>query len=273
MDLVVIGGSGLLGQETTRQARRAGARVLATYHRRVPAIAGVQWRPLDIRNRDEVMDLIQQVRPAAIINAAFRQADWVTTADGAMHVAAAAACAAARLVHVSSDAIFSGRASSYDETCSPDPTTPYGAAKAAAETAVKGLAPDAVIARTSLIIGGGDSQHERYVHALAAGTTRGVLFTNDVRCPVHVTDLASGLLELARSRYSGIHHLAGADALSRHELGVLIARRDGLDGAELPGGLRTEGPLDVRLDCGMTQARLKTRLRGAREFLATELDH
>jgi dTDP-4-dehydrorhamnose reductase len=143
--------------------------------------------------------------------------------------------------------------------------------KAAAETAVRGITPTAVIARTSLIIGNGDSQHERHVHALAAGAVTGALFTDDVRCPVHVTDLASALLELATSPYAGIHHVAGADAISRYEFGVLIARRDGLDQAALPAGLRAgtglRGPIDVRLDSTNTQARLKTRLRGAREFL------
>ena len=46
---------------------------------------------------------------------------------------------------------------------------------------------------------------------------------------------------------------------------------------ELPTGLRARtgppGALKVRLDCTMTQSRLTTRLRGAREFLTTALDH
>jgi dTDP-4-dehydrorhamnose reductase len=275
MDLLVVGGSGFLGQEVLRQARLAGTRVVATFHSHASPIAGVDWRALDIRRRDDVTALVEQIRPAVVVNAAFRQTDWATTADGGMHVAAAAAAVGARLVHVSSDAVFSGRAGRYDETCPPDPTTPYGAAKAAAETAVKGLDPAAVIARTSLIIGNGDSVHEAYVHSLASGAATGALFTDDVRCPVHATDLASALLELAGAPYSGIHHVAGADTVSRHELGVLIARRDGLDEAKLPTGLRAQtglpGALDVRLDCAMTQSRLTTRLRGAREFLATTL--
>ena len=177
------------------------------------------------------------VRPDIIINAAYRQTDWETTADGAAHVALAAVAAGARLVHVSSDAVFSGTAPSYDETRQPDPVTPYGAAKAAAETAVKGIAPAAVIARTSLIIGDGDSPHERLVHALASGAA-GALFADEVRCPVHVADLASALLELAASPHTGISHLAGTDAVSRYQLGLLIAARDGLDQAALRVGLR-----------------------------------
>jgi dTDP-4-dehydrorhamnose reductase len=242
-NLLVIGGSGLLGREVTRQAQRQGARVLATFHRRRPTISGVQWRQLDIRNRHEVTALIQQHRPVAIVNAAYRQSDWATTADGATHVAAAVVVAGSRLVHVSSDVVFAGSAARYDETCPPEPITPYGAAKAAAETAVRRLDPGAVIARTSLIIGYGHSPHEKHVHSLASGTATGVLFTDDIRCPVHVADLASALLELCRSPYSEIHHVAGADDLSRYELGVLIARRDGLDDARLPRGRRAQtGP-------------------------------
>ncbi len=268
----MVGGSGFLGREIIRQARRGGHSVAATFHSRVPAVADVDWRMLDVRHSDDVAALVLTTRPAGIINAAYRQSDWAATAEGGRHVALAAAAAGARLVHVSSDAIFSGSRDRYDETSRPDPTTPYGAAKAAAETAVAGITPTAVIARTSLIIGNNESQHERHVHALAAGDVTGVLFTDDVRCPVHVTDLAAALLELAGSPYSGIHHVAGTDAVSRYELGLLIARRDGLDRATLPPGLRAgagfPGPMDVRLDSTITQARLTTRLRGAREFLA-----
>jgi dTDP-4-dehydrorhamnose reductase len=146
------------------------------------------------------------------------------------------------------------------------------AAKAAAETAVKGITPTAVIARTSLIIGDGDSKHERLVHALASGAEPGVLYTDDVKCPVHVIDLASALLELAASSHAGVCHVAGPDAVSRYELGLLIAARDGLNKAALRAGPRAAaglpGPADLRLDSTRTQERLATRLRGAREFLA-----
>ncbi|BCJ48182.1 dTDP-4-dehydrorhamnose reductase [Actinoplanes ianthinogenes] len=269
MRLLVAGGGGLLGREVVRRARAAGHEVTATFRDRPIGVGGHR---LDIRDRAAVAALVAAVRPEVIVNAAYRQADWAATADGGMHVAAAAAASRARLVHVSSDAIFSGRADEYDETAVPDPITPYGAAKAAAEVAVRGLVVDAAVVRTSLIIGAGESVIERQVRAIATGERGGVLFADDIRCPVHVADLAGAVLELAAVARPGVHNVAGADAISRHRLGVLIARRDGLDPAALPVALRAgsglPGALAVRLNCAVTQKALVTRLRGAEEFLA-----
>ncbi|MFF9482826.1 sugar nucleotide-binding protein [Streptomyces sp. NPDC014733] len=98
--------------------------------------------------------------------------DRATTADGATHLARAAMRYGARLVRVSGDAALSGAGVHYDEAALPDPVTPYGAAKAAAETAIRLFAPAAVIARTSLLLGDGDPVRESFVHAPAVGRRR-----------------------------------------------------------------------------------------------------
>jgi dTDP-4-dehydrorhamnose reductase len=103
------------------------------------------------------------------------------------------------------------------------------------------------------------------------GARSDALFSDEIRCPVDVGDLAAALLELAESQYAGVLNVAGADALSRYELGVLIARRWGYDPARLraistvESGLRR--PTDVRLDIRRAQASLRTALRGARTFM------
>ncbi|TQF02537.1 sugar nucleotide-binding protein [Kitasatospora acidiphila] len=271
MNILIVGGNGFLGRELVRQASTTGHAVTATFTSRAGDIPQVRWFPMDLRRSEEIARALRETRPDVVINAAYRQADWATTADGPTRLAMAASQYGSRLVHVSSDAVFSGADVHYDESADPDPITPYGAAKAAAETAIRLFAPAAVIARTSLIIGDGDSVHEALVHDLATGQRSGVLFTDAIRCPVHVTDLAGALLELSASDHAGVCHVAGSDALSRHELGLLIAARDGLDAALLPAGrladTDTPGPLDVRLDSTRTQRLLHTTLRGAREFL------
>ncbi|MFE7271895.1 SDR family oxidoreductase [Streptomyces sp. NPDC057623] len=272
MTVLIIGGSGFLGTELVRQAVEAGHETAATFATTQPGTpSGTAWHPLDVRDQARVAEVIREVGASVVINTSSTRADWAVTADGAVRVALAAVEQGCRLVHVSSDAVFSGSRVHYDETCLPDPVTPYGAAKAAAETGVRLVAPGAVVARTSLIIGYGRSVHERAVLDLAAGTREGVLFTDDIRCPVHVEDLAAALWELALSDAAGVFHVAGPDALSRYDLGVLIAGREGADAARLPTGRRADtvppGPLDVRLDGRITQQRLRTRIRGAHEFL------
>ncbi|MCX4791888.1 sugar nucleotide-binding protein [Streptomyces sp. NBC_01221] len=272
MTVLIIGGSGFLGSELVHQVTAAGRVTAATYNSCPGDIPGAAWHRLDLRDHHRLDEIIDTVEPSVVINSSSGEADWAVTADGPVRLAQATARREIRLVHVSSDAIFSGISRArYDETALPDPVTPYGAAKAASETAVRLLHPAAVVARTSLIIGDGRSAHERTVHELAAGTREGALFTDDIRCPVHVADLAAALWELAVSDAAGVFHLAGPDALSRYELGVLIARRDGIEPSLLPAGRRADtgllGGLDVRLDSHATQRRLSTRLRGARDFL------
>lgn len=257
MRLLVTGATGLLGRELLRLSDHE---VVPAYHSQsVPG--GVRF---DIRSRDQVREVVHDVRPDAIIHTAYRQDDWAATADGAINVALAAE--GARLVFVSSDAVFGSRATAWEEHELPCPATPYGAAKAAAETTIRTIRPDALVARTSLIIGSdGTSGEELRVRRLAAGEP-GAFFTANVRCPVHVSDLAAALLELLGCGAAGIAHLGGPEAISRHDLGRLIASRDGLDPGTLPSEPGT--PSDIQLDSRRTQALLRTRLRPAGEFLS-----
>jgi len=266
--LLVTGGSGHLGSAVVRRAAAGGWSVTGTWHRTPTEAASER---LDIRDLAEVRLLMGRIGPEVVIHTAAGRSDWRAIADGAAHVALAAAEQGVRLVHVSTDALFSGRDVYYDESAVPDPVYPYGAAKAAAETAVRAIAPAAVLARTSLIVGGGTGTHERLTHRLLGGAG-GALFTDEIRTPVHVDDLAAALLELAGTGYAGVLNVSGADALSRYDLGVLVARRDGQDPARLPAG-RLAGtglsrPTDVRLRTDRATALLRTRLRGAYEFLA-----
>ncbi|GAA2192637.1 SDR family oxidoreductase [Micromonospora lupini] len=269
MRVLVVGGSGFLGSEVCRRGVRAGFSVVGTFHSGSVGVPGVAGRRLDVTDRAAVRALVAQVRPDTVVATPYRYDDWTVTADGAAHVALAAAEVGARLVHLSSDALHGGRPTPYTDDDPPSPVNAYGAAKAAAETAVRALDPGAALVRTSLILGEGSKQIELCRDALAG---RAVLFTDEFRCPIDVGDLADAVLELACSSYAGLLNVAGPDAVSRAELGLLVAGRFGLD----PAGLKTTTaaaagvvrPSDVRLDSARAAGLLRTRLRGVRELLA-----
>ncbi|HEX6499236.1 MAG TPA: sugar nucleotide-binding protein [Micromonosporaceae bacterium] len=271
MTLLVTGASGYTGSRLARLALAAGWQVVGTYHRAPGEVSGVDWRQLDVRDRQAVRALLRTVRPRAVVHAAYARPDWAVNADGTAYVALASVEVGARLVHVSSDAVFAGRAQPYTEADPPEPVYAYGAAKAAAETAVRAIAPDAVLARTSLIVGDRDSAQHRLVLDLVAGRRGGTLFTDEIRCPIAVDDLAAALLELVDSDRGGVLHVAGAAPVSRYELGRLIAAYHGLDPDRVPAGtIAGSGlprPARVELDCTRAATLLRTRLRGAPEVL------
>ncbi|MFG1917154.1 SDR family oxidoreductase [Micromonospora sp. NPDC048898] len=269
MRVLVVGGSGLLGREVCRRGVRRGFAVVGTFHSGSVSLPGVAARRLDVTDRAAVRALVAEVRPDAVVGTPYRYDDWAVTADGAANVAVAAAEAGARLVHLSSDALHAGRPTPYADDDPPTPVHAYGAAKAAAETAVRAVDPGAALVRTSLILGEGSKQIQLCRDALAG---RAALFTDEFRCPIDVGDLADAVLELVTSPYAGLLNVAGPDAVSRADLGLLVAEWFGLD----PAGLRTttgaavglSRPLDVRLDSSRAAGLLRTRLRGVRELLA-----
>ena len=214
---------------------------------------------LDIRDAAAVKAAFERLRPDRVIHTAYRQDDRSVTYDGTVSVAAAAAGVSARLVHVSTDVVFSGRLHRpYRETDRLDPITDYGRAKADAERAVTELAPGAAIVRTSLLLPG------RYVQA--ARDAEYAFYDDEIRCPAAVEDVAGALIEVAHLPVVGPLHVAGADAVSRYELACLINP----EAPRATGAAAAGRPADCRLDTALARQLLTIRLRGIREVLRSE---
>jgi dTDP-4-dehydrorhamnose reductase len=256
--LFVTGLVGYLGSELGRQAPGAGWEVAG--------IAGSA--ELDVRDGAAVGAAVAATRPDVIVHTAYRMDDASVNVDGTRAVVAAARAAGARLVHVSTDLVFRGTGSrALTEDDQPDPATSYGASKLEAERLCP---PDALIVRTSLLYGGErPSNHEQMAIEAADGAREMTFFTDEVRCPIAVTDLAAAVLELATLDGAGPLHVAGADALTRLEFARLVAARHGRDPDALRGGPGgPDRPKQIALDSSRARALLRVRLRGAREVLA-----
>lgn len=275
-DIFITGGTGYLGRALVRQASRSGHRVAASYYTQAPPSDEALWLPLDVRDALAVEDLLDRLRPEVVIHTAFRQGGpdlLPVTASGAGNVARAAAAVGARLIHLSSDVIFDGeRAGAYTEDDAPSPISAYGAAKAQAEILVAAAHPGAVLVRTSLIYGFAPIDRiSQFALDVATGRSTERLFTDEIRCPIYVEDLAAALLELCTLPYSGPLHIAGAEALSRYAFGVLIARAWNVDPSGIRGALSAESPVRRPRNCALDSSRarglLRTPLRGVGEVL------
>jgi dTDP-4-dehydrorhamnose reductase len=164
MKVVVLGASGLLGSAMFRVLSAAGEidAIGAIRSATVPAALVGNGR-VPIRSRLDVLDepalsnWLEEVRPEVVINCVglVKQRPEANDEDLAMAVNAelphrlAAICKAldARLIHFSTDCVFSGREGQYTEASQPDCTDLYGCSKLLGEVRGEGM----LTLRTSMI--------------------------------------------------------------------------------------------------------------------------
>lgn len=154
---VVTGAGGMLGQDVLARLASIGE----------TAVTGLRHADLDITDQTAVKRVLQELRPSAVVNcAAYTKVDDAETheeealainGDGPRNLASVCADLDARLVHVSTDYVFGGEATSpYDEDAEPAPRTAYGRTKLAGERAVLDLLPDrGCVVRTAWLYGAG----------------------------------------------------------------------------------------------------------------------
>jgi dTDP-4-dehydrorhamnose reductase len=137
----------------------------------------------------------------------------------------------ARLLYVSTDAVFDGQRGDYSETDLPNPLSVYARTKLDGERAVMEADPQAIIARVNLFgwsLTGKRSLAEWFLNNLSAG--KPVMgFTDVYFCPLLANHLAQILLEMLSRELNGLFHVVSSQCSSKYEFGVALARQFGLD--------------------------------------------
>jgi dTDP-4-dehydrorhamnose reductase len=220
--LLILGGSGQVG---------------GAIRRTVPPSWNVVSHDVaetDIRSESAVAAAIADVRPDTIVNcAAYTNVDGAEShADEARELNATAAGVVARasrsgrvrLIHLSTDYVFDGRAASpYPPDAPADPLGVYGRTKLEGERSVIANAPSSAIVRTAWVhSGGGASFVGTAVRALLAGRDMRVV-DDQIGTPTRADELATALWRLAdRPDVAGLLHFTDAGVASWYDVAVVV---------------------------------------------------
>jgi dTDP-4-dehydrorhamnose reductase len=178
---------------------------------------------LDITDSAAVTAAVEEFAPDVLVNAAAYTAvdaaeeneelAYRVNATGPAVLAAAMARAGGRLIHVSTDYVFSGDASApYEVDDDPSPRSAYGRTKLAGELAVRELLPYAsYVVRTAWVYGSSGANFVKTMARLERERETVSVVDDQRGSPTWSADLAQALVELARSAAApGTYHCTGS---------------------------------------------------------------
>jgi dTDP-4-dehydrorhamnose reductase len=230
MKVLVTGVSGQVGRSLVSTAP-VEITLLTTSH-----------KELDIADGDAVRAYVRMHSPEVIIHAAaYTAVDRAESepelaqrvnSDGPRHLAAAARQSGARLIHISTDFVFDGSASSpYRPEATPNPLSVYGRTKLGGEAAVLEVLPEkSVIVRTAWVYAAEGSNFVRTMLRVMNGNGSVRVVSDQVGTPTAARGLAETLWKIAQQpNIQGIHHWTDAGVASWYDFAVAIAE----EGAQL----------------------------------------
>ncbi len=238
MRILITGVSGLLGNTLATNLHELGHEVYGTVFHHPHEIDGVGIQNLDLTEFPTLTAILGALHPEVILNAAALSQPAVCNAipensrelniDLPMVLARWVEQYDSRLIHFSTDMVFDGQEGNYSPESSTNPKNLYGHHKLKGEQEVAETAPDhSLILRLPILMGNSPSKR-RSVHEALFGSwnknKKSVLFEDEFRQPVSVENVATLCHELLdKPAINGLHHWAGAEAISRYEMGKQIA--------------------------------------------------
>ena len=246
MKILITGCNGQLGTELQAQLRRGESELGPIPDRLKNAtVLPVDVDQLDITDRAEVVNFVRRHQPDTIINcAAFTNVDGCETSKdaafkvnalGPRNLAIAADKINARLIHVSTDYVFSGEGDTpLDECDLSAPRSAYGTTKLLGEQYVQRFCRRHFIVRTAWLYGYNGKNFVKTM--INAGKKFGKLtVVNDqLGNPTNAVDLAHHILKLAVSHEYGTYHCTGNGICSWYDFAAEIIRLAGVEATVAP---------------------------------------
>jgi dTDP-4-dehydrorhamnose reductase len=159
-------------------------------------------------------------------------AAYAVNATGAGNLAAAAARVGARIVQVSTDYVFAGRATTpYAEDTPRDPISAYGRTKAAGEELVLERNPGgAYVVRTAWLYGAHGPNFAKTMMSLAASRDTWSVVDDQLGQPTWTADLASQIVALLEADAPpGVYHGTNSGSATWFEFARAVLEESGLD--------------------------------------------
>lgn len=248
MRVAVTGANGLLGGEAVAQlAGRHEVLAIGRGPCRLPA-GTFRWAEADLGDGRSVEEALRAFRAEAVLHAgAATDVDgcerdpamaWRVNVGGSEQVARACAALGARLVAVSTDYVFDGRAGPYSEEDVPNPQGAYARTKRCGEEAALLLVEDCVVARVAVVYSGRPGAKPTFATQVVERLSRGEVVKAFSDQFVSTTLAASGaamcLELLLETSCRGVLHVSDATVLDRVEFAKRVAARFGLTGEIVP---------------------------------------
>lgn len=241
MRILITGAQGQLGTELKRALL-----LMKTPYGELPevfsgvAVDAVDRSELDIADAESVGQWFVAHAPYDVVFNAAAQTNvdgcekaeaqaYRVNAQGADNLAKAVNRTGGKLVHVSTDYVFSGQQQTpYLETDAVCPVSAYGRSKLAGEKLALDSCSHTFVVRTAWLYG---AQGKNFVKTmLRLGREKGVIrVVNDqFGCPTSATDLADALLRLSLTEQYGIYHGVNSGTCSWFDFACRIVDKAGV---------------------------------------------
>lgn len=229
MKILVTGANGQLGQELVQQLQQINVELYA-----------FTKTDLDICNLSIVQQVVNEIRPQVIINAAaFTKVDLAETeqdlafnvnAYGQRNLAVAAEQVGAKICYVSTDYVFDGNATEpYEEHALVKPIGVYGKSKYAGEQLTQTLNSKYFIVRTAWVYGEFGPNFVKTMLRLAKERDELGVVSDQIGSPTYTVDLAAFLIELVQTEKYGIYHCTNSGSCSWYEFAQAIFEESNVD--------------------------------------------